>query len=305
MIRGIGDFMTKLFGIEVKPNFKKNDYKEFNKIIGKIKKISEQYEKIDKSEAPKEVKLKQKMQAMDTILSVFGLGSMKEFATAYTEAWNPDITFRKHIPNVDYLQEKRKSLHNIIFALEKTGTLQKFYEFNDSIGDTAFDLTQITVKLTEKFPYLLKERKRMAKLTVEKFLEIYKNLVSAFVEFAIVYLFGVQKVLRGISQPYPTVRKGRISDKIKELRKDLLFRTFVEKYDNNIRNSIIHGGYHIDLVSKKIHFTNKKTTPKSFQEFVTHVQEITRNALLIIGLKYEINYLMLVNSKKALDSIRK
>lgn len=304
MVTGLGQLFTKMLGAEVKPtSLKEKDYQEFKNIIEEVRKLSEQKEKLDKSTLPMNFKLKQGMRIMDKFLQTFGMGTMKEFASDVVKSWNPERSYGKYIPDVAYIKQKRESLHRIIFTLEKNGSLNKIDEFINSIGDSAFELSQMVFRLEEKLPYLLKERKRAYKKTIEKFLEIYKNVVVAFVESMIVYLYGIQKISKGGLEPYSALRKGRISDQIKELKKDPLFRTFVEAHDNNIRNSIIHGGYYIDPTTKKIHFSYKIMKPLGYSEFVNHVQEIVMNAIFIINLKNEINFLTLQASQKKLDSI--
>ena len=304
MVTGLGQLFTKILGTEVKPTFlKEKDYQEFKNIIEEARKLSEQKEKLDKSTLPMNFKLKQGMRIMDKFLQTFGMGTMKEFASNVVKVWNPEIGYGRYIPNVAYIKQKRESLHKIIFTLEKNGSLGKIDEFNNSIGDSIFEISQMGFRLEEKLPYILKERIRASKTTIGKFLEIYKNVVSAYVESMIVYLYGIQKISKGSLESYSVLRKGRISEQTKELKKDPLFRTFVEKYDNNIRNSIIHGGYHIDPTTKKIHFSYKKLKPLGYYEFVNYVQEIVRNAIFIINLKNEINFLTLQASQKKLDSI--
>ena len=93
------------------------------------------------------------------------------------------------------------------------------------------------MQLIEEISYIMKPRKRFTFETVSNFLEIYKSIVSTYFEHMIVFLYGIQQILRHEFEPYSKISKVRTSDKINSLKKDPMFKPLVESYRNDIRNS--------------------------------------------------------------------
>jgi hypothetical protein len=301
MMNALGTFLSNVTGEAVKPKYGQKDFHEFRRVMTEAVKFAKEQEDLKQKALPQEFKKKQEMETVDRFLQIFGLGSVKDFVQQMVESMNPELFYSKYIDDPAYIKQKRESVHKILYELERIGSLDKVSQFNDAIGESAFEITQQATKLNDDMKYLLKERKRVSKVTIDNFLTIYKQTIAAFVESMITYLYGIQRITKGGFETYQSLRKIRMADQVKELRGDPLFRTFVESYRADVRNAVVHGGCYIQPATREICFTYKKIESMSYADFIKHVQEDLRNAIFIINLTHEITYLRFCAAQEKLN----
>lgn len=305
LIKELGIVMTKATGEEVKPTYDESQFQLIKKLIEGMVKISEKSEKLKATTLPSDFKFLQGLNLGNEFVQLLGFPDLNEFAKSMTSATDPQAGYLKYIQDPDYVKQRRLAIHQIIHELDGKKVIHEVDELSSSYGEVIFGYTQLAMSLIEELPYLLKERKRFSFVTVSNFLELYKSIISSYVEHMIVFLYGIQQIIRNQFQPYSVISKIRTADKIKSLRKDNLFNSLIGSYRNDIRNSIIHGNQHIDRSSKQVHFIYKKKISLSYGEFVNHVQQITKDAMMIANIKNEINYLTFKNASDVLDSATK
>ena len=305
LIKELGVYMTKVTGEQVKPTYNENEYRMIKKFIDGGIIISKKQEELKKKTLPSDFKFSQGLKLGDEFVQQFGAPDMKEFVKSMTQISDPQAGYLKYILDPDYIKQRRSIIHQIVNELDKKKVSQEVDELVTSYGEVIFGYTQLGLQLIEELPYLFKKRKSYSFVTVSNFLEIYKSIISAYVEHMIVFIYGIQQIVRNQFEPYSEISKIRTATKIKSLRNDNLFSSLVESYRNDIRNSIIHGSQHIDRNSKEVHFFYKTKISLSYEEFVNHVQQITRDAIMIANIKTEMNYLTFKEALNTLESSTK
>ncbi len=304
-LKELGNFMTKSTGEKIEPKYDKEEYEWIKKMVDSSIIISTKQNELKEKTLPSSFKFSQDLKLGDEFVQIFGAPNLKEFVKSIVTISNPEYGYLKYINDSEYINTKRAVILNIVKELEKKNISHEVDELTSSYGEVIFGYTQLGIKLTEELPYLLKKRSRLNFETVLNFLEIYKSVVSAYVEHMIVFLYGIQQILRNQFQPYSIISKVRTTDKIKSLRNDELFSEFVRSYKNNVRNSIIHGSQYIDRTSKTVNFIYKSKFSLTYDEFIHHVQDITKDAIIIANIKNEMNYLKFKTALERLNSVNK
>lgn len=241
-----------------------------------------------------EEKQKQGFELADEFNRVFlGIQSVSDLEQKI-EYFNPELSYKKRIPDQDYRNKLRYSIHEILFEIDRQNKMEDFNKFIQSMGiDNVLANSQSANRLLKKLPYLLKERKRITFEIAQRYVEGYKE-VASFMEPLITILYGLLLIIQGKYRPYTDLKTDRIGigGFASILKKEDHFSNLIEPYDTRIRNAIIHSTYHLDPISKKIEFLDRdKKITKTFLEFIEYVKEITRRGIIICHLEGEVNYL--------------
>ncbi len=303
LVQNLGNTLTKATGEKVKLRFYESEYQSIKKLVEEGIILAGKQDNLKKQTLPYDFKLKEELKILDGFVKLLGADGLKDFVSTLVQIYDPEQWYYEIITDRTYIKQKREALHKIIFELNKKGTSYRVDDLLQSYGEVIYGYTQLGTQLAEEAAYIMKKRKRITYTTAINFLEIYKSIISGYVEHMIVFLYGIQQILGKDFKPYSVISKQRTSDQIKSLKKDSLFRTFVMSYRNDIRNSIIHGTQHIDRTTKHVHFMYKQPISLSYLEFISHVQEITKDAIMVANLKNEMNFLLFLEAREKFSKL--
>lgn len=296
---------AKLAGEKLPKRISKIDKSDFRELIRYFEDLSKKQTHLNSATLPKDFKTKQQIQLADQLFSdLFGLKSENPVGEM-VEAFNPKIAYRKHCPSEEYATKMQNKIHQILYNIGKIGKIQQFTNLMNSVGeDTFYASFQSAERINKKIKYIMKNRKTFTKRITENYIEFYKE-ISGFFEISVILLYGLKLILKNDYKPFSEIRKNNpVGNIVKELKKEEPFLTLIDVYNPHIRNSVAHVTYHLDPLNKTIEFVdNKERVLMSFSEFISYVQEVTRRAMILCRIEYELSYLRFVEYKKQREKI--
>ncbi len=300
ILDGIRPIAAKLSGEKLPKRLKKKDQKKFVDIIRYFENIGKRSNLLNYTTLPQDFKSKQQVELVDEFLGdLFGLKTENPIQEM-VEHMNLKILYDRLIQNKTQATNIQKTIHEIFYTIGKAGRIEQFEKLTQSMGfENAVASFQSAERINQKVRYVLQSRKRFSKRIVERHIEIYKE-ISGFLETIIIILYGMKLIIANKYKPFKEIRnKNPIGNIVKELKKDKSFSILIGSYNHLIRNSIMHSTYNLDPLEKKIEFFDKdKKLLMEFSEFVSYIGEITRRAIILSRLEYELTYLRFIDYKE-------
>jgi len=123
--------------------------------------------------------------------------------------------------------------------------------------------------------YLDKNRDDLTEGAVEKHISIYDDL-SGNLEKYVRFLVWIEKLLKGKIPDYAKIKQDSLSNHVKHLRTQRIFKDLLKPFDLTIRNAVSHpSSIVIDPVSEAIKFIDtEKTVIRSYQNFFNETREL-------------------------------
>lgn len=179
--------------------------------------------------------------------------------------------------------EYLRVLEELIADLKKKNKLGRAFdilkEFKNS--NDAYILVQVTLqKLIKDYEYLQCEISVIKKKHMDKYLEIYEELSGVY-EKLVSLIRTLIHLLNDHHPPrYETVRKKGLNFNIQYIKKTG-WGKFSYGFNRNMRNSIVHKTYKVDILKEKIEFIDRtKTITLTFQEIQKKTRELSALILL-------------------------
>lgn len=297
--------VSKISDEKIPKRFKKKDLKDFGNSIKWLSEIGQMKSEIDAQTLPVDFKTKKQFQIMDTLLRGFFGTDIENPSKLMVDEGDPKILYARLLKSETKAKEFQKNIHDIYYKIGKLGKMPQFEEFQQSLGiDTFISHTQSAERFNKHAKYLLKDRKRFSKRIVERHVDIFKE-VSGHLETLIIILYGMNLIIQNKYKSFKDIRnKYSIGIMVRELKKLDLFSPLINAYNPHIRNSIHHSTYQLDVLEKKIEFTDRKYTKiMTFSDFVNYVQEIGILGMMLSRIEYELNYLKFVEYQKYRESL--
>jgi len=294
-IKEFKPFAAKLAGENMPLSFKKVDFHSIKNFIDMALDFNKQQTELTNQNLPEQIKLQKQVQLADDFVgSLFGLMSDNP-ALELMQIINPKNIYEKIIHDPEYRSRIRGAIHQILYSIDRMGKLEQVTDFIKSMRlEDVFAMSQSSTRINKIIPFIMKNRKRITKTIIEQYVDYYKE-ISGFIEPLIVLLYGMHQIIQNRYKVYTEIKeKIAVGNLVNQLKKDQLFNVIVEKYDPHIRNSIIHVGYHIDPLTRRIELIDKeKKFALTYSEFVKYVQEITKIAIIVCHFEGELNFLKL------------
>lgn len=299
ILNALRPIVEKISEESIPKRINKKEQQEIGNILRYFQNMGNISTELNSATLPKDFKTKQQFLLADKFLSdMFGLQSQNP-VEEIIDNLNPKIAYDKICSDVEFNKKFQNCIHQIFYEMEKSGRLQKFSELIHSMGlDYAFASIQSAERLNKKISYVLKSRKQFTRRIIDNYIESYKE-VTGFIELPIRILYGMLLILHDQYKEFSQIKKIPIGAIMDILKKEKLFSFLIETYDPHIRNSIIHETYPMNFAKREIDFIdNKEQTKMSFEKFVIHVQDITRRAIMLSRIEFELQYLQYLGYKE-------
>jgi hypothetical protein len=149
---------------------------------------------------------------------------------------------------------------------------------------------------TEDHNYLNKNRNRITRQVLDRYISIYDSLSGVFEKY-IQLLVWIKILFDGGVPDFEKIKGDSLSNHVGLLKGDPLFKDLVAPFDTIIRNAIAHEPQFVFLpLQKKIRFLDKKDSRKSidvgYSDFITKTKELGANVYILsmIGVAFNLQF---------------